>query len=351
MHVISCLALASAGLLLSLTSCQNPAPQPTARSITVFPVVLANQANADVATVVGSLLERGGMPEVDVAEATFTPAAGQDFAAHTQAFAAFVRDYKLSSERALFVDIQGTRQTGIEQVRSVLVDNQGKVLWSERQQAGDAAFDRHKPKEPLDCCIFVVQRLCEPLGLADPLRDGAPQGKLGARMQSKAGVPTAAETEAMAQRLQAVRKLGVSVAIRVLPPRIGGQWSAEGASDLAKRLVAAGFTNAQAAPAAIDFRTERSSNEQAVLWSGAHSLQQAVRAAPPGADHLLATDFLMAGEGKVGAVHCYLLSPAGDLVWVDYQNSHHDDFQRVNPRDAAGCCELAAKRVAQALRP
>jgi hypothetical protein len=351
MNTLHCLNLLSVFTVLGLASCQNPAPQPTARSITVYPVVLADQPNAQVATVVGSLLERGGMPDVQVGEARFTPDAAQDLAARSTAFTAFVKQQKLTTERALFVDVAGTPKTGIERMQAVLVDADGKVLWSEQHRAGEPVFDEQKPKEPLDCCVFVVQRLREPLGLADPLRAGAKEGKLGASMKADAGVPSAEEQRAIDARRTAFATVAATTAIRVLPPRVGKDWPAAAATDLAARLAAAGFTKAIAATIAIPFENKASSNEQAVLWSGVASLQKAVRAAPPGTDYLLATDFLMAGENRVGAVHCYLLAPNGDVVWVDYQNSHHDDFRSINPAATAGCVELAARRVAQALRP
>ncbi|HEX6810425.1 MAG TPA: hypothetical protein VF384_02275 [Planctomycetota bacterium] len=343
------LPLVSAFTLLGLASCQNP--QPTAKSITVYPVVLADQPNAQAATVVGSLLERGGMPDVQVGEARFTPDAALDLAARSAAFTAFVKQQNLTTERALFVDVAGSPKTGIERLQAVLVDAGGKVLWSEQHRAGEPVFDEQKPKEPLDCCVFVVQRLREPLGLADPMRAGAKDGKLGASMKVDAGVPSGQEQRAIDARRAAFAKVAATTAIRVLPPRVGKDWPVAAAADLGKRLAAAGFAKATPATDPIVFETRTSSNEQAVLWSGVASLQKAVRAAAPGTDYLLATDFLMAGENKVGAVHCYLLAPNGDVVWVDYQNSHHDDFQRIAPKGTSGCAELAAIRAAKALLP
>jgi hypothetical protein len=58
----------------------------------------------------------------------------------------------------------------------------------------------------------------------------------------------------------------------------------------------------------------------------------------------------MAQDGKAWAVHTYLLSPAGELVVADFQNSHHEDFKRVAPDSATRCCELAALRLASYLR-
>ena len=154
MNPICTIGTAMAVSLLACASCQNPAPRPTATSLTVYPVLLAGQANSDVAVVVGSLLERGGMPDVQVADATFTPTAAMDLPARASAFAAFVQQAAPPTQCALFVDIHGTRQAGIERVQAVLVGKDGAVLWQEQHRAGEAVFDKHKPKEPLDCCIF-----------------------------------------------------------------------------------------------------------------------------------------------------------------------------------------------------
>ncbi len=93
-------ALASLLTLLGLAACQSPTPHPTARSITVFPVVLGGTPNAQAATVVGSLLERGGMPDVQVGDARFVPDPAHDLAGRAAAFTAFVKQQKLATERA-----------------------------------------------------------------------------------------------------------------------------------------------------------------------------------------------------------------------------------------------------------
>ena len=76
------------------------------------------------------------------------------------------------------------------------------------------------------------------------------------------------------------------------------------------------------------------------------SIRAAVRAAGKGADYSLFADFMMAQDGKAGAVHTYLLSPEGELVLVDFQNSHHEDFARIAPDSVARCAELSAVRIA-----
>src|ERR1041385_3248278 len=60
-------------------------------SVTVYPVSLAGRPDADVANVVGILLERGGLQQVELEPAAFVPDGGQELAAEAAAFATFVQ--------------------------------------------------------------------------------------------------------------------------------------------------------------------------------------------------------------------------------------------------------------------
>jgi len=344
-------ALPSAALAaLALAACHSAAVTPQPPSVTVYPVSLAGRTNADVANVVGILLERGGAQRVELEPAAFVPDGSQELAAEAAAFATFVSARTPGTEYALFADIRGTQQTGIEELRAVLVDSQSRVAWSERLGAGEPAWDAHRPREPMECCTLLAQRLRPVLHLGDPMRSDAPESRLAARMQQRAGVPPHAELDAMDARLDALRELGDKARIRVYPPRVGSDWSAAAATDLAARLAQRGLPRATAASEPLRFATDASANEQQVLWSAARAIQQAVRSSGPQTDYLLFCDFLL-DHGAVGAVHTFLLSPAGELVVVDLQNAHHADFARIAPASAADGAELAAARIAARLRP
>lgn len=356
MHITRTPFVRSLALFAScaLASCQGPETAPPAKlqpgTITVFPIVLAGQPSAQVAHVVGIFLERASAPGVELTEATFRPEVAADAPTEATAFGTFAQKQAVATDYALFADVRGTPGKGIDEVRSVLADKQGKVVWSEAWKKGDAVFDKRRMHEPMDCCLFVVERLRPVLGLQDPNRRGAPEGKLAARMAEKSGAPSDAERTAMATRLEALRELGTKAKVLVLPPRCGKDWSKDGAQALAKALTASGLVTAEAATAPVEFSVTPDSNEQAVLWGAAKALQAALKKGPARTDYVLCADFLMAAEGKAGAVHTFLFDPAGELVWVDFQNSHHADFQATNPTGIDGCAALSGKRAIAALR-
>jgi hypothetical protein len=49
-------------------------------------------------------------------------------------------------------------------------------------------------------------------------------------------------------------------------------------------------------------------------------------------------------------VHTFLLDRKGEFVFVDYRNSHHRDFRRIDATSPAECASLSAARLASALR-
>jgi hypothetical protein len=48
-------------------------------------------------------------------------------------------------------------------------------------------------------------------------------------------------------------------------------------------------------------------------------------------------------------VHLIVCDQKGDWVIVDFQNSHHKDFQAINPKSIEDCQRLAVKRLASYL--
>lgn len=351
-HPAVLVALAVLGACSSRPAGETKAQDPAPTSITVYPVVLVGQPNRQVANVVGILLERGGMPDVRIETTPFQPEPSLAVADASTAFAAFVKTAALPTDRALFVDVRGTPGKGASEIRTVLVAKDGTVLLAERQQKGDAAFDEEPPREPMDCCVFVARRLQPHLGTGDP-RTASGKSKLADAMAQQSGVPDAAEQARMRARLEALRELGAEAHVRVWPARTAGAFPTATAKTLVERLGASGMARFAAAEGTLPFTAEAGMNEQRTLWSGAHSIQAAVKKLPASTEYHLVCDFVVrgpTGQEDYIAVHTYLLAPDGELLLCDYQNDHHADFRAVSPKDADSACELAARRVLAALR-
>jgi len=346
-------------MLLGLLAAACGAPTPTTggggtppgqvSSVTVYPVVLAGHPNERVAEVVGVMLERSGL-RVELADDPFRPAKG-DVQQQAAAFAAEVDKRGLQTDCALFAAYEGSPDRGVDEIRSALVDKDGKVVWTDRQQPGDAEFDRVSPKDPMSCTVLLVDRLRDPLHIQGAQR--SEEGPIEARLRQRSLAPADEEYAAMDRRAAKLAKSigdGEHPTVLVLPVLQEQQWSTEDARMLAQRVADLGL-RPTVADAPMRFQVTADSNEQTVLWSAARSLQKLVRASPPDADYVLAADFVIEPVNQtVWAVHTFLLDRDGNWVVVDFQNSHHDDFQAAAPDSPEDCSELSAKRLRRKLQ-
>ena len=81
----------------------------------------------------------------------------------------------------------------------------------------------------------------------------------------------------------------------------------------------------------------------------ARAFRDFLRKNPPETGYALLADYGIgkseSGKTTVGAVHLIVCDRQGDWVLVDYQNSHHADFQEIDPRSRDDCNRLAARRL------
>jgi hypothetical protein len=327
-------------------------PLATRPSLTVFPIQMAGHPREDVAAMVALLLEKSGMESIEVDGAVFSPDVGASFDDQAGAFAAFVTERDLSTKYALYGAVIGSPQRGVDEIHAVLVDAGGNVAWSDRQTRESRAFKQAKPADPMSCTVFLVERLRDPLDLLDPTRADAPEGKWADYWQKDSLVPTDAERDEMQERLARLLDAAPAATVLVYPARIGDSWSIECANRLAERVNRRGLLRASVAENAIEFEIKPSGNQQKVLWSGARSIRELLRANSPGTQYVLLADYMLPGGGRGGearGVHTFLLEADGDWVIVDFQNSHHDDFNRIHPSSHDECCDLTVVRLARYL--
>jgi len=318
-------------------------------SLTVLPANLGGKPSPQVGEALGMLLERAGMRNLEIGVAEFSPPKDADLTQTAASLGEFVRANPPTTDYVLFADFVGTPGKGVAEVRGVIVNKQGDVVWQDRQTADDADFKRIKPNEPMECIILLAERLRPVLNLDDPnLEEDAPQGKQGKlaqRWEQKTGVPDEAERKAMEDRQQAFKKAASTATLVIYPVRSGGKSNADSAVHLAKLFNDAGLTKAVAASDGPQLDIKGDMNEQKVLWGMARAFREHVQAHPPEADYALFADYLMMGKDAVGGVHFAVCDRKGELVVVDYQNDHHADFNAIKPKSAEDGDRLVLKRL------
>jgi hypothetical protein len=318
-------------------------------SLTVLPAGLSGTVSKQVGEVIGMLLERGGLNHLELSTAEFRPPQQADLTATGKALGEFVRTNPPKTDYVLFADLLGSPEKGVAEVRGVIVNKQGEVVWQDRQTPDDADFKRIKPQEPLQCCILLAERLRPVLGLDDPTRANAPEGKLAKRWQEKTGIPDEAEQAALKERQQAFKKAGPTASLLIYPVRAGDEVSKDCATDVVKLINEAKVAKATAADQGPQLEIKGSMNEQKMLWDMARGVREYLQSHRPDADYVLYADYLMgrdaSGKEVVGGVHFVMCDRQGQWVIVDFQNDHWEDFRAINPKSRADCDRLVVKRL------
>lgn len=329
---------------------ETPAPGKTGLGphtpLTVVPVVVAGKPSKDIADVLGLMLEREGMDHIASSAAAFEPPADATLEQQAAAFGEFIRKNPVGTDHALFAEFKGTPGVGVDELRAVLADRQGRVLWSDRQTPQDPDFKRSKPREPMECCMLLVQRLGPQFGLSEQTRTEAQEGSMAALWAEKSGLPYPAELSALPDRQKQMKKSIATARLLVYPLRVNGENSPADAARLAELLTHELKCQVTVGQQPLEAQIAPSSNEQRRLWDLARAFRDQVRRDQPAADYLLIADYLLGPPGKPPqGVHFVVCDRAGQWVIVDFQNSHQADFKRLAPKSAADCDKLVAERL------
>lgn len=358
---LSLIAVAGA-LLLEPAANAEASEQPQAKtgSVTVFPVAISSEqelpigVRKGIAEVIGMLLERTGLEEVELAEATFSLPESDNVDQVAAAFGRFVTQKPIKTDYTLLAHLAGTPGQGVERIETILVDRRGNVVMADRDDSKTYARTSDlEPKDPMTASIFVARKLQRLWDLPDPLRKDAPTGDLNAAWRAKSGLPTDEEIAAMERRAAEMKSKLAECRIAVYPVRVGASGDADCAARLARGLSDAGI--GAAVPADLDpgIEIQGSYNEQKVLWQTARGFRRFLQSHPPAADYALLAHYAIAAPGtpeaKVGAVHVIVCDREGRWVLVDFQNSHHPDFQQIAPKSADDCNRLVVRRIEKRL--
>lgn len=314
-------------------------------SLTLFPVLLGDDAHKMIAEALGLILDKEGFKKIELAGTAFRPAKDADLRKMAADFGAFVKKNPIKTDFAMYGEILASKEEGFTGVRGVIVDRAGKVAWTDSQTSEDPEFKRMKPDCPMSCCVLLAKRLQPVLVTAGPAERDEP-GPLARLWANRSGLPDEKEWNAMDGRLEVLKKIGSEARVMVFPLRIRDKVNREGAEQLVALINGRKLFKAKVAEAEPWFEIKRSPNEQRTLWGMAGAFKTYLQRNAPAEGYALYADYLMNPEtGSVGAVHLALCDRNGDWVIVDFQNSHHEDFKSVSPKSLADCNRLAAKRL------
>ena len=230
------------------------------------------------------------------------------------------------------------------EVYSVIADAKGHIVREDTlvQRAGTE----------LGCLELASSHLVPAMGLSKlPQKELTEDKKRLLREIRAKEPPSGSERAAMNERQKALRQAGASARLLVYPARVGGEDADSAcARHLCKLLNEMSLCRATAAETAPAIVGRGWPNEMHVLWLFARNVREYVREHPVDSDYVLFADYWFNPRGQVWAVHFVVCDRAGDWAIVDLQNSHHEDFQRVDPKNREDCDRLVLERLKRELR-
>lgn len=321
-------------------------------SLTILPVRLAGKPWDRVTEVVGLLLEQRGLKNIELGKTPFTPA-DANWEGLATAVGAFVKTHPVTTDYALYTEYNGDRQTGLNELRAVVVDQAGAVVWSERLTAQDEVFKKIGERDPMTISVLLIERLGPQLGLNEATAKAAKPGRMAALMDQRSGLPPESERAALPARRQAMKQALPGATLLVYPARIGGnQTSVPSATNIVRLLNKAGLCQAISSDQTVLLKASPADpNELKMLWNLAREFRSFVRTNPPAADYALYADYAFNPQNAdQGYVHFVVCDRKGEWVIVDMQNSHHPDYQSVGIISRERCDQLLVKRLAGSLK-
>ncbi|MCC6144981.1 MAG: hypothetical protein IT368_14340 [Candidatus Hydrogenedentes bacterium] len=156
------------------------------------------------------------------------------------------------------------------------------------------------------------------------------------------------------ERLKYMTSRGANVSLSILPVRVGAIERTEDAAtanDLARMMNDAGLCKAEPAKQSLLLKASMNDpNEMNKLLNMAREFQDYVKKTPPTTDYVLYADYIFTPNWEFVMVHFVVCDRQGEWVIRDLQNSHHPDYQSINPKSKEDCNKLVVKRLESWLR-
>jgi hypothetical protein len=324
----------------------------TEASLTILPIRLAGKPFDRVTELVGLLLEQRGLKNIDLVKIAFEPMTNVSMEQLAGSVGQFVKQHPIQTDYALYAEINGNRQVGLNGLRAVVVDKAGLVVWSDQQTPEDIKRQNVEP-EPMGFCVLLSQRLEPEFGVNEETAKAAKPGKMAALMEERSGLPPQKERDSLPDHQKLMKETKQKTTLVIFGARVQGQQTdPDSAVNLAKMINDAGLGNAAPATQCVLLKASQADpNEQKTLWGLAREFRDYTKKNPPAADYALYADYVFNPQNwERGFVHFVVCDRSGEWVIVDMQNSHQPDYQAVKPTSRADCNKLLIKRLQGYLR-
>ena len=311
-------------------------------SLTILPVKLIGNPMERVSEFVGYMLEQQGLKNIVLSQAAFNPANGINLQALADSLGIFVKNMAVATDYVQYSEMNGdAQQRRIVEVRTVVVDKTGALVWLDSQNERDPAFKQVDDPDPAGFSMLLVQRLSPQLGLSEETARNARPGKMTAIMNERSGIPPENELAPLPDRQKAFKKNIQTAVMAVFPLRVDGKQDDQGAAELVKMINEAGLCKAVQAKNPLWVKSSQEGpNEMKKLWDMARDFRDFVKTNPEDADYLLYADYTMPGY-----VHFVICDRSGEWVIADLQNSGHSDFRKFDVSKVDGCNRLTLTRL------
>ncbi len=292
----------------------------TVRSLTVLPILLAGRPYDRVSEVVGVLLEQQGLENIEVGATPFVPAAGIGMEQLSALLSEFLKKNPVPTKYALYAEYNGDRQTGLVELRGILVNTSGKVVWMESLGDQDTALQQLESREPMTFSVLLSERLCPVLGLNEETAKAAKPGRMARRMEERSGLPPESERALLPERQKLLKESRETITLGVFPIRIGGEADTTSAIQLASMIRSADLCKSTPTAKSLSLRSSQADpNEMKVLWDLAREFRVYCRKNPVTTDYVLYADYIFNPERwEQGYVHFVVCDRNGEWVIVDH---------------------------------
>ena len=161
------------------------------------------------------------------------------------------------------------------------------------------------------------------------------------------------ERDLLPDRQKLMKQAKQKATLVIFSTRVQGQQTdPDSAANLVEMINNSGLFNAMDARQCVLLKASQADpNEQKTLWDLAREFQDYTEKNSPTTDYALYADYVFNPQNwEQGFVHFIICDRKGELVIVDFQNSHQPDYQSVKPTSREGCDNLLVKRLESYLR-